>query len=425
VNNPRKAAAVAAIGATVLLGLPMAVASSAGAQGKDAPVSGDAQSEYVPSIVDEVLPSKVEEAAREALGGRFVDVRLVNDGQAYEVGVLGLQDGESESLAKLILPAVPIAFQNRTVSAEEVRALADQLSETLAKDRRGVDLIAPDLNTGSVVLGVGSEEQLEAATSFATNFLSDHFGTAKVEDPTSRAFPDAEVVVSTGQANVPTVALFVSRETESEGPYEAPYRAGKYVRVGSSNANCTTSFFVGMNQKNWGMTAGHCGNNGSNVHFGGDQKGDIQWNQLFGHANPKADVALFDLNNGGTATMYRSSTLNRDVTGQYSNNELVDGLRVCSRGAFTGDQSCGDIYLEDADTWSSTVEKYVANGWCYTWDPYGNVLGDSGAPVYRVKPNESINAAGVLRSIGINHSCMTSIGASLNQLGGANLKTTN
>ena len=163
------------------------------------------------------------------------------------------------------------------------------------------------------------------------------------EDGISR-YSDGSLVVAAVKdaSSTPVIAVRVMEGVLlEETANEAPYRAGKYVRVASSSNNCTTSWFVKKNGINWGMTAGHCGPNGSGVHFAGVQKGDIQWNQLFADTPALADAALFDLGAGGTAYLYRSTTINRAVTGKYNNGDLVAGFRTCTRGAFTGDQVCG------------------------------------------------------------------------------------
>jgi len=101
---------------------------------------------------------------------------------------------------------------------------------------------------------------------------------------------------------------------------------------------------------------------------------------------------------------------------------LVAGLRVCSRGAQTGDQVCGNLNSGQIDitTPIDVNGRRVRNQFCWSPDPGvdGLTFGDSGAPLYRVQSDESVWAAGLVASSLIDIEpviCFTSMGAVLNQ----------
>ena len=386
----------AAFAAVVLMGaVGLSNAPASGADDQDATQGGAKErvSEYEYSVVDEVLPSKIEEGAKALVGDRFVDIEISENQQNYVIGVLEASPDEAEKFSALLSSEVPVTVETRTVSRPETEALYGEVWAGLKSTKPGTALIVGrDYATGTITIIANGTDALDAI---------DEVASAALPGSEQKATQDgATVFISSEGSDSTSISVQVGSMTELEADDEAPYRAGKLLAVGAGNNNCTTGWFMHKNGNNFGLTAGHCGQNNSNVYFAADQKGDVQNNQLWANDPAHVDASLFALGGGGTKTLYRSSTLNRDVTGEYANDDLDGGFRICVRGAFTGDQSCGDIKgaYTDVPTWSSIANRYVNNSWCWDTESPGITNGDSGGPVYRVRPNESVWAAGLIRS---------------------------
>ena len=377
-------------------------------------------------------PSAVVKRAEALLGERYVDTRINGEHTAYVVGVLNLTDQEAPALERQLSGSAPVVFEARTVPVRNVTSVRNAVEQAILKSGTPFSVIGSNPEDGAILVGVPTSEDIEAAARIAADTLPDERRLSEAQGT------GIDLVSKSALEPVVRIRVISGEGQLTESPFEAPYRAGKAVGIdiGSSGYNCTTGFFMHKNGKNFGSTAGHCGNssNGDETYFAGDLKGDVQFNQFDAGApdNVLADVLLFDLGQGGTRTMYRSSTLNRDVTGKYDLNDFVAGWRTCTRGAAWGDQSCGDLRQNYVDVTIHAEGNTIRNQYCWAWEPandYGNMLGDSGAPVYRVRPNESIWAAGLHSSIknlaggpATDSSCFTGINQVLNQLD-ANLAT--
>ncbi|MCZ3390040.1 MAG: S1 family peptidase [Actinomycetia bacterium] len=382
-------------------------------------------------VEDTENPSSVSERAQVLLGERFVDVQVSPDHSQYIVGVLNLHPDEVGGLEKRLSGPAPVTVVSRDVPRKEVEAARMAVENAVLKSDVAFTAISSDLQDGVVNLLVPTEKTVDQAASLVQSSLPGVQTVVPVEGGGS------DIVVNPSEPSAIVEVRISDLEGKLTEEYSntSPYRAGKFVAIDNGTGqNCTTSWLMAKNGNNFGSSAGHCGDNGSRVYFGGENKGDVQWNQFqAGRPNDiRADVLLFDLGNGGLKSLYRSTTINRDVTGKYAQSDMVSGWRTCTRGAFTGDQSCGDLKPNWVDVTFTLSGKTFKNMYCWQWEPangYTNIPGDSGAPTYRVRANESVWAAGILSSIIdtdndgiINASCFTGINEALTQLG-ANLQT--
>lgn len=177
-----------------------------------------------------------------------------------------------------------------------------------------------------------------------------------------------------------------------------PYRAGKRIGVRSNTHQCTAGFTVRKGSKYYGMTAGHCGGNGTTVHFAGVCRGNIANSSYYASRPAHSDAAVFYLAKNASATMFMSTAKNYKVTGSYASKYLAKGARVCARGSRSQAQTCGPIRLVRKPL--VVGGRTVNNSWTFAWDSGpGTVKGDSGAPVYRVISSNAIWAAGVLSGV--------------------------
>lgn len=420
-RHPAQKVVTAAIaGVAMLAALLLAGPTAASEEAKSG--DSDTKSEYEWSIVDVVSPSEITAQAQEQFGERYVDVSITSDQSGYVVGVLDLT-AEEASVARFPADA-PVALESRLVPRGSTEALTGVVQAAFANDNMGLVLIGHDYAIGEVLLVAGDGANIEAIVNRVQ----------AITPGEDRETTDGSGVIRlTTTSDVASVTIKSGDSVDDEAADVAPYRAGKYLAVGAGNNNCTTGWYFRKNGINWGSTAGHCGTNGTNVYFAASQRGDVQWNQLYAGNPAPVDVSLFDMGNGGTAYLYRSTTINREVTGKYDNSDFVAGFRTCTRGAFTGDQSCGNLkagYI-DVQIWSDTANKLINNAYCWDMEGTGPQGGDSGAPVYRVRANESVWAAGMhkgrMDTDGddvLDAACFMGIGAILNHTN-TTLQTTN
>ncbi len=367
--------------------------------------------DYEYSVVDVESAGTVRERAQQVLGDRFVEIWVTPDQLSYSVGVHNLEPSEKTGFEDLISGKTPVTIVDRPVSRAELDQFAEEIGDITNQLESTISSYGLDYEAGVVLISTSESQFDEVAED-----LEEHSNiVVRTED-------DRTVMTSDGVAisgySEPQVVVVTTEHSEEEGASENPYRAGKYISVGGSKANCTASFTVLKDSKRYGLTAGHCGKNSSSVTFAGTSRGAITSNTLWAASPAVADASIFRMEKNSTAVLYRSSTINRDVTGKYKTSDLVKGFRVCTRGAFTADQSCGPISQVNVTTYSDTANRNVKNGYKWTWDPYGTKKGDSGAPVYRVQSDGSVKAVGVHRSGNtVNSSTFTPIDVVLKQTG--------
>ena len=428
-----------AVGVILMGGLVVALPAVASDQSKGpepTPTLGqpiDPSDRGAESVLVEDLenPSDVAKRAEALLGARYVDVSINSSHTSFVVGVLDLAPDEARELEADLSGEALVSVEGRTVSSSAVDSLRRTVEEAVLKSDLPYSVIGSNLQDGSVLVGIDEASMVPDAV----ELLSSELPGWKAED---KAGDGVDLVPgASGKAAVHVRVVGTGRLTESK--FDGPYRAGKAVGINvGANYSCTTGWFMHKNSKNFGSTAGHCARpvgNGASSYFAGSFKGDVQFDQFDAGKpnNIKADVLLYDLGNGGTRTLFRSPTLNRDVTGQYGLGDMVAGWRTCTRGAAWDEQSCGNLRANYVDATITADGFTLKNQYCWKWEPendYRNIDGDSGAPVYRVRANESVWAAGIHSSIqdyasgdpGYDTSCFTGIVQVLNELD-ANLAT--
>lgn len=341
--------------------------------------------------VDEVESvESVENRARKVLGDRFVELWFADDQSSYMIGVHDLDSDEVPRLRKAIRRHAAVQFVKKSVSREELDAVAESVEEVLDLNDPNFSSYWVDYKEGVVVVGVeaGSRDQLATAIESEVDIV-----TRDDDDP--RVIRNG---VTQSQFSTPQVIVRDDELEEAENANANPYRAGKLVSIGGTAANCTAGFTVWKGLKLYGLTAGHCGKNGRAVYFAKIRRGNIQNNTLWARNPARTDAALFHLQRNTSATLFRSTTFNRKVTGSYSASSLKYGKRVCARGAFTANQRCGTVVEVNVHTVSNTANRVVQNGYGWKWDSLGLRAGDSGSPVYVIRANGSVWAMGIHRA---------------------------
>lgn len=376
-----------------------------------------ADPEYDYAVINLEPVSVVRARVEKAVGDRFVEIWITPDQKSYVVGIYNLKAGEKKSLEKEVQGIAPVQLVNRDVSRVELEKLGAEIEKLVEAQGIPISSFGLDYEAGAVLVGLetvkpsdvmeqlNKEMKLQGKVHLGSDGHSMRDGAARFEPGGAR------------------VIVFNDALTPEESPTASPFRAGKRLTIGSSGW-CTAGYTVTKNGMRYGLTAGHCGVNGTSVTFAGVRQGNIQNNSLYA-ANPaNSDAAVFKLNSSSMVFLYRSSTINRKVSGLYASAELVKNLRVCTRGSKTGDQSCGPITQTRIQTVYSGSGKRVNNGWRWRWDPNGTQGGDSGAPVYRVQADGSVKAAGIHRAgDGSSTSVFTSIKIVLSDTGSSLLTT--
>lgn len=390
--------------------IAVAVLAATASASMAAPVGGDAvDPDYSFAVIDVEPAGVVRDHAIAALGERFVELWITPDQRSYVVGVHNLDDSEVPRLEREVTSVAPLRFENRPVSRSALDEFAESAYQIALETSAEVDSFGVDYEAGVVTISTPEHEYEQMLQ------------TLREQTGAAHSWTDSSLMengVASSAYDTPRVVLFGLSVAEEESSTANPYRAGKYLAVAGTTHNCTTSFTVTNGGNRHGLTAGHCGKNGSSVYFAGTKRGNIKNNTLWA-ANPAlGDASLFSMTSNTTAYLFRSSTLNRKVSGSHPTSDLVKHLQVCTRGAFTNGQSCGPLSQINITTYSNTASRNVKYGYGWTWDPGGTQGGDSGAPVYRVQADGSVKAIGVHRAgNGSNTSFFTPIRVVLTQTG--------
>src|SRR5690625_1605747 len=258
----------AAIASAFVLLTPLAAASAndssfRGAESADVLIDP----EYDYSVVDVEPTARVRERAQNLLGERYVDLWITPDQTSYVVGVHDVLPKEAARLESVIAEVAPVMVVNRPISRWQLDQLGRVVAEFAADGVGVVNSYALDYEAGAVVI-TASRSNVEAIEEELTFKLADNNSNAiavRIELDSG-----LNPVTSDGGAT-PRVLIIPTEVREEESANANPYRAGKYLRVGSAANNCTTGFTVVKNGLRYGLTAGHCGKNGSKVYFAGTQ----------------------------------------------------------------------------------------------------------------------------------------------------------
>lgn len=348
------------------------------------PVVEIADREYIPSVVDVEKPSDVIDRAMALLGDTYVDLSISDDAEAFVIGVYQVPESAFAELSSSLTRVAPIRLESRPVGRPVLDALRAQLETEIVEKAERSDLgLAPgqvnevytDYLEGVVSLGVPSAEQIDIVAS----------------------------VLAEAGFDMKLIRIQVVLSQSQDSAVSTPYKAGKQVGVGNAIYTCTTGFTIKNDFGYFGLTAAHCNPflGYSTFLFGIFPYTYITSNLVNQGQVAVADAMAYPINTGHvTDDLYRSSTITRDVSALRPESQTTSNLTVCTRGAVTADQLCGPITQRDVTRYISDPTLpfpfYVQNQYCWSF-PSGEQTstGDSGAPVYRVLSDESVEAVGV------------------------------
>lgn len=380
---------------SVLLAFSLIAAPQASPSSDEGWKSGSA------SLTDDVPLDKVEEQLVSRLGDRYTQITIDEERRKIQVGVIGLTASENESLLAEFTGPAEFEFIDSYVSRKEVDELDKEVAAWAMKNPGVLLSFGPNYSSGYVHMSVANEDSLSKSVQGISGQLGVSLSLGRSND--KRA-------LLTAPGFTASIAVDIRDLSEQETASENPARAGKFLTVGSSS--CTTGFLMSKGGLFYGVTAGHCGPNGTGVTFAGIQRGNIQNNVLYA-ANPAyTDAALYRLPTNGSASVFQTTTSYRWVRSIQSEGNLRGGVRTCTRGAFTGGERCGALNPDyiNTRTWSGQAQRYVENGYCWNWESAGGTTsGDSGGPVYQFVSN-GVRAVGVHRAGGGGISCFSAIG---------------
>lgn len=168
--------------------------------------------------------------------------------------------------------------------------------------------------------------------------------------------------------------------------------AGDEIKMGSGR--CTLGFIINssVDGKDYGLTAGHCGDAGQDITVGGQQVGTIIESEAAASVmgslssnDGSGDWAVIAFDEGVTANAAGNFGSDRKpITAGLVDDSPEVGQKVCTQGSTTG-YNCGSIINVDAD-----------GEWIFT--NITRIPGDSGGPLYDA---ETGAAVGVLSTVGL------------------------
>jgi V8-like Glu-specific endopeptidase len=183
-----------------------------------------------------------------------------------------------------------------------------------------------------------------------------------------------------------------------------PYYGGAYIE--SSVGSCTAAFAWTHQGVSYLLTAGHCTSLHGYVNNNDTTLGTVSadnWNNTTGsvklsgldyYSGDASTVRLYDTSYGRVYKGSASSSTSRAVTSRYDRRSLV-GDTYCVSGMRTGEM-CGWRVVATYMTVKysdGSVLRNATRGYRYGTCTKG---GDSGAPIYRIKSDGTIQAKGIL-----------------------------
>ncbi len=196
-----------------------------------------------------------------------------------------------------------------------------------------------------------------------------------------------------------------------------PYKGGKKLRT--QIGDCTTGFTLQNSDGSnfFGSSAGHCSREGDHVHIGDNDLGAVNTSTFYGNPEAGSDALDVPINasNAKPKVFNADTGDSKTVTARYFDSDLVTGTHLCYQGIGTGG-FCDDI------KWADFQIDYSEDGHNFTlkhaWalGSTDSAGGDSGGPVYHIKPDGSAKAAGGIAAKNAFGTWFSSIGNTLDNL---------
>ena len=274
--------------------------------------------------------------------------------------------------------------------------------------------------------------------------------TLLADDLTAEQVAEFRAAVPPGVLDVKVDTSFaydLDHLTREELPYEAglhltvapahippgligPRDGGLRTTPDSHEGNCTSAFWGqwsdGIDTFNYGITAGHCGNTGTDVSIGTTYISGVGTNAFYRSDPTNSDSSRFFVSSNRTSWPPRVMTGpngHRTVRGRWTNDAINNGSRLCFQGFTSGADNCGTVVYDDIRVTTRArgdiPSRTVNHLWCIDFPSEG---GDSGGPYYHVNADQSGTAVGIVHGHAVTDSfalgvgCFTSIDWALTEL---------
>ena len=411
-----------------------------------APEEADSAANTV--ILDPTAGDLIEDAAREALGERFVDLWVSEDRSSFVLGVVSPDDSVL-ALAAVWSEIAPVTVVDCPVGRDQLDQAVVDVVELLGDD---IAMAGPDYVNGQVMVdvpaplvgeafvAVDEAEGLLAVTDeedlLIVDQSTDQPADVPEEDPLAedQEIDPADVVVdqappATDQPEIVVVVGIAEEASPSEQDEQeeeatpkaaiigetvnsGALRAGKALVNVTRQKGCTSNALIKTGGKLRMLTAGHCGQIGNVVSMSSTTVGSFTYSNWWS-SNEGATI------NGDTGSYAVPATAKASVF--IKNNEALPitgsaaprvGETVCFRGRTTNAERCGAVIMNGFQT--SASYGRVVKGLTVARMPL--LAGDSGSPVY-YKSASGVTIAGIISGSMGDLAIFTPIGQALASTG--------
>jgi len=332
-----------------------------------------------------VLVPALQQAFGTRFGGWWIDTRAT-----IHVQVVAATPADRARVAALVGPGSRAVTDTVTHSYDALVAASDEIAASL-DPAQGHFAVALDVPHNAVVVQTAGPAAPVATRARAAARRGAFRWAARVRDRTPVADPAAAVTVEP-DARIEVQSL-ATRDTFP--PYQAGL--GITIAVGRTLLRCTTGYIFRNAYGNFGTTAGHCGHVGDGVVIGRSIVDSIRKDGYQGVRTVRADLAAYSLSAHRWSywgNVLVQGGIERRVVNKLSNTQITNGLRLCFEGITSNGGNCGAVVRTNSTLCCD------AGGHSFVFDciNFPSQPGDSGSPVYQLRADGFVNAAGGLSS---------------------------
>jgi len=383
-------------------------------------MEAESTADYV--MLDPQVGEQIEEAARAALGERFVDLWVSEDRSSFVLGVVSPDDSVL-ALAAAWSEMAPVTVVECPVGRDELDQAVSDVVGLLGDD---IAMAGPDYVNGQVMVDVPAvlvDESMAAVDQTDGLQAVDESGEPLAIEPTEAdqseepldgelaeelpvaedtaplAPEEPEIVVVVGTAD-PASPLEQDEQEEEATPKAAiigettnsgAFRAGKALVNVTRQKGCTSNALIKNGSSVRMLTAGHCGQIGNLVSMSSTNVGTFTYSNWWSSkdgATIAGDIGSYSVPASAKASVFISPTQALPITGAAAPRV---GETVCFRGRTTNAERCGAVVMNGFRT--SASYGRVVTGLTVARMPL--LAGDSGSPVY-YKQAGGVQIAGII-----------------------------